>query len=275
MITNAAVTTTKSSDSRAAAPPTAPALARTNSVALYTATGNLKREDYLTRYSPLVKRMAHHLLAKLPASVEPDDIIQAGLIGLMDAVSRFEEGHGVQFETYATQRIRGAMLDELRANDWLPRSVRKNQRQIEGAISRLEQRNQRSPSETEIAGEMALPLAQYQQLLQESKGAQLLYLEDFADDDDGSSEGFLDRNYSDDRAEPFAQVQDKAFRIALVGAIGELPEREKLLMGLYYEQELNFREIAEVLGVTESRVCQLHSQAVARLRGKMREWQAG
>ena len=240
---------------------------------LYSATGNMDPRDYLKRFSPLVKRMAHHLLAKLPASVEPDDIIQAGLIGLMDAASRFEEGQGVQFETYATQRIRGAMLDELRAHDWLPRSVRKNQRDIESAISRLEQRHQRAPLETEIARELSLPLLEYQQLLQDSKGAQLLYLEDFADDDDGSTAGFLDRHHTDERADPLGQVQDKAFRGALIGAIGELPEREKLLMGLYYEEEMNFREIAEVLGVTESRVCQLHSQAVARLRGKMREWQ--
>ena len=241
---------------------------------MYTATGTLDREDYLVRFAPLVKRMAHHLLAKLPASVEPDDIIQAGLIGLMDAVSRFEENQGVQFETYATQRIRGAMLDELRANDWLPRSVRKSQREIEGAIARLEQRNKRMPAESEIAKELNMSLPQYQTALQEAKGAQLLYLDDFAGDDDGGGDAFLDRNCPDDRGDPFAHVQDAAFKHALVDAIGELPERECLLMGLYYEQELNFREIAEVLGVTESRVCQLHSQAVARLRAKLREWQA-
>lgn len=241
---------------------------------MYTATGTLDREQYIKRFAPLVKRMANHLLAKLPASVEPDDIIQAGLIGLMDAVSRFEEGQGVQFETYATQRIRGAMLDELRANDWLPRSVRKNQRELEGAISRLEQRLRRTPSESEIAKEMGVSLAQYQTLLQETRGYQLLYLDDFADGEDGAGEAFLDRNCPDKAADPFAMIEDRAFKESLVEAIGELPEREKLLMGLYYEQELNFREIAGVLGVTESRVCQLHSQAVARLRAKLKEWQA-
>ena len=242
---------------------------------MYTPAGTLDREDYLQRFAPLVKRMAHHLLAKLPASVEPDDIIQAGLIGLMDAVSRFEEGQGVQFETYATQRIRGAMLDELRANDWLPRSVRKNQRTLEGAIAKLEQRLKRAPSESEIAAELGVGLAQYQTMLQEARGYQLLYLDDFADGDDSSHEGFLDRNCPDDRGDPFAMIQDRAFKDALVAAIGELPEREKLLMGLYYEQELNFREIAAVLGVTESRVCQLHSQGVARLRAKLKDWQPG
>lgn len=240
---------------------------------MYTPTGTLDREDYIVRFAPLVKRMAHHLLAKLPASVQADDIIQAGLIGLMDAVSRFEEGQGVQFETYATQRIRGAMLDELRANDWLPRSVRKNQRTLESAITKLEQRLKRAPAESEIAAELGVALPQYQTMLQEARGYQLLYLDDFSDGEDGSSESFLDRNCPDDSGDPLAMIQDKAFKSALVASIGELPEREKLLMGLYYEQELNFREIAAILGVTESRVCQLHSQGVARLRAKLKEWQ--
>jgi RNA polymerase sigma factor for flagellar operon FliA len=240
---------------------------------MYTAAGTLDRDDYIVRFAPLVKRMAHHLLAKLPASVEPDDIVQAGMIGLMDAVSRFEEGQGVQFEVYATQRIRGAMLDELRANDWLPRSIRKSQREIETAISRLEQRLKRPALEAEIAKEMGLPLKQYQELLQEARGYQLLYVDDYSDDND-HGESFLDRHCADQRADPFAKVEDQAFRKALVHSIDDLPEREKLLMGLYYEQELNFREIADILGVTESRVCQLHSQAVARLRTKLKDWVA-
>lgn len=240
---------------------------------MYTASGTLDRENYVVQFAPLVKRMAHHLLAKLPASVEPDDIIQAGLIGLMDAVSRFEESQGVQFETYATQRIRGAMLDELRANDWLPRSVRKSQRQIERSISKLEQRLKRPPQETEIAAELGISLSDYQQMLQEARGYQLLYVDDFASEEDaGGGVSFLDRNVCDKKADPLERIQDQAFKQMLVQAIDTLPEREKLLMGLYYEQELNFREIAAVLGVTESRICQLHSQAVARLRVKMKEW---
>ncbi|MFN0302507.1 MAG: RNA polymerase sigma factor FliA [Burkholderiales bacterium] len=239
---------------------------------MYTATGQIDREDYIERFAPLVKRMASHLLAKLPASVEADDIIQAGLIGLMDAASRFEEGQGVQFETYATQRIRGAMLDELRASDWLPRSLRKSQREIERTISKLEQRLKRPPLETEIAKEIGVPLHEYQTMLQDARCHQLLYLEDFSDDDDSGSDSFLDRNCPDNRSDPVEAIQDRRFRVALVDAIDGLPERERLLMGLYYEQELNFREIAAVLGVTESRICQLHSQAVSRLRSKMKEW---
>jgi len=236
---------------------------------MYTATGTLGVEHRISEFAPLVRRMAHHLAAKLPASVQVDDIIQAGLIGLMDAANRFEESQGNQFETYATQRIRGAMLDELRQNDWLPRSMRKSLRQIEGAITRLEQRLGRSPSEGELAKELGVSLAEYQAMLQDARGYQLVHIDDFNDDGD---DGYLDRNAPDNRSNPVDKIHDKKFRAALVKAIDILPEREKLLMGLYYEQELNFKEIAAVLDVSESRICQLHSQAVARLRAKLKDW---
>ncbi|TAK91789.1 MAG: RNA polymerase sigma factor FliA [Burkholderiaceae bacterium] len=237
---------------------------------MYTEAGTLDRQEYLEKFSPLVRRMAHHMLAKLPASVQLDDLIQAGLIGLMDAIGRFEEGQGAQFETYATQRIRGAMLDELRHGDWLPRGLRKTQRQIESAMHKLEHRFGRAPSEGEVAKELGVPLPQYQEMLQEAKGYQLIYF-DQTDEDEGG-DNYLDRNISDTESNPIERISDARFRAAVIKAIDNLPEREKLLMGLYYEQELNFREIAEVLGVTESRVCQLHSQAVARLRTKLRDW---
>lgn len=237
---------------------------------MYTATGTLDREDWVERFAPLVKRMAHVLAAKLPASVQLDDLLQAGLIGLMDAVGRFEASHGAQFETYAAQRIRGAMLDELRANDWLPRGVRKAQKSIETALARVEQRLGRASTEVEVAEELGLSLRDYQTMLGEAHGAQLFYYDDLGDDD--GNEDFLERHCADPSAPPAEEIHDARFRAALVAAIGDLPEREKLLMGMYYEQELNFREIAAVLGVTESRVCQLHSQAVARLRGKLKDW---
>jgi RNA polymerase sigma factor FliA len=237
---------------------------------MYTKQGKLGRETYITQYAPLVKRMAHQMLVKLPANIELDDMIQAGMIGLMDAVERYEDEHGTKFETYANQRIRGAMLDELRAGDWLPRSVRRSQRMIEGAISKLEHRNGRAPQETEIARELGMPLNDYQELLGDAKGAQLFYYED----DGGSEESgdFLDRNVADNESNPAEILTDKRFKTALVAALELLPEREKMLMGLYYEQDLNMREIAVVMNVTESRVCQLHSQAVARLRGKLHDW---
>ncbi|MDX2218624.1 MAG: RNA polymerase sigma factor FliA [Burkholderiales bacterium] len=236
---------------------------------MYTQNGTLDKSETIQRYSPLVMRMARHLMAKLPASVEIDDIVQAGMIGLMDAANRYESAQGTQFETFATQRIRGAMLDELRQNDWLPRSLRKTQRKVESAISALEQKLGRPPQETEIAKEMGVKLAEYQEMLAESRGYQLFSYDDFMGED--KDEQFLERHCPDPDADPLAQLQDKRFKSALVQAIKDLPEREQLLMGLYYEQDLNFREIAAVMGVTESRVCQLHSQAVARLRAKLRE----
>jgi RNA polymerase sigma factor for flagellar operon FliA len=236
---------------------------------MYTATGTLDVSQRIADYAPLVRRMAHHLAAKLPASVEIDDIIQAGMIGLMDAASRFEEAQGFQFETFASQRIRGAMLDELRQNDWLPRSLRKSLRRLEAATTKLEQRLGRPPTERELAADLGVSIDEYHELLQDARGYQLLHLEDFARDDE---DGFLERHCGDERENPFEKVKDARFRAALVQAIDALPPREKLLLGLYYEQELNFKEIAAVLEVSESRVCQLHGQAVARLRGKMGEW---
>ncbi len=236
---------------------------------MYKTNGMFDKDAAIEKFSPLVKRMAHHMLAKLPPSVQLDDIVQAGLIGLMDAINRYEESQGTQFETYATQRIRGAMLDELRGNDWLPRGLRRSLREIEKAIALLEQRLGRPPNEREMSKEMGLSLKEYQQRLQEARGYQLFHIEDFAS---GDEDGFLDRNCPDDRSDPLACLQDERLREGLVHAIDELPERERLLMGLYYEKELNFREIAAVLEVSESRICQLHSQAVARLRGKLKSW---
>ncbi|VWX36692.1 RNA polymerase sigma factor FliA [Limnobacter sp. 130] len=237
---------------------------------MYTAQGTLDKSKQVDQYIPLVRRLAHHLIAKLPASVQIDDLIQAGLIGLMDAITRFEEGQGAQFETYASQRIRGSMLDELRAADWMPRGVRQAQRKIETATLKAEQKLGRSANEKEIAEVMGVSLDEYQDMLFDSRGASLVFYDDYADDGDG--EGYLDRQIGgDEEANPLEMLGDQRFRENLIQAIEDLPEREKMLMGLYYEQELNFREIAAVLGVTESRVCQLHTQAVSRLKAKLRE----
>jgi RNA polymerase sigma factor for flagellar operon FliA len=235
---------------------------------MYTATGTMSRKGWIEEYTPLVRRIAHHIMAKLPASVEVDDIIQAGMMGLMDAVNRYEETQGAQFETYAAQRIRGAMLDELRNCDWLPRGIRKNMRQIEKAIHALEQKFGRQPSEQEIASQMNLPLPQYQQMLQEARGHQLVYYEDYSEGDD---EHFLDRHAGKAHPSPLEGLIDEDMRERLIDAIEDLPDREKTMMGLYYEQDLNLREIGEVMGVSESRVCQIHTQAIARLRAMLRE----
>ena len=237
---------------------------------MYTAKGQLDAGQLLKQYSPLVRRLAHQMIAKLPANVELDDLIQVGMIGLSDALSRFDAGQGVQFETFATQRIRGAMLDELRGNDWMSRGDRRHQRSIETAVHKLEQRFGRAPSEGEIAREMGLSLVDYQELLGKVRGTQLIYLEDMSGDD--GDDDYLDRHVADKTANPLARMQDQRMREALVEAIKNLPEREQYVMSMYYEQDMNLKEIAAVLGVTESRICQLHSQSIARLRARLRDW---
>ena len=233
---------------------------------MYTAAGQPDKEQLVQRFVPLVKRIAYHLMARLPASVQFDDLVQNGMLGLLDAMERFEEGFGAQFETYASQRVRGAMLDGLRENDWLPRQLRRELRRIEGMINKLEHTHGRVPSESELAEALEMPLADYQKTLQEARGHQILYFEDFSGEED---EDFLERHFTDNDADPLRLLEDKSLRQALVAGIERLPEREKMMMALYYEKELNLREIGEVMGVTESRVCQLHSQAIARLRSQV------
>ncbi len=235
---------------------------------MYTVKGKADKDHLLTEHMPLVKRLAHHMKAKLPPSVEVDDLVQAGMIGLLDAINRYEETHGAQFETYAVLRIRGAMLDELRNSDWLPRSMRQNMRKIEMAMSTLQQRLGHPPTESEVAKLLKLSLGDYQDMLSDGGGHQLLYYEDFHDNDGNDS--FLDR-YAVDDADPLRSLLDGDFRQAVIDAIDGLPPREKILMGLYYEEELNLKEIGAVMGVSESRVSQLHTQAVARLRAALRE----
>lgn len=227
------------------------------------------KNTLLMQNSGLVKKIAYQLKAKLPASVEVDDLIQVGMMGLLNAVDRYEDTHGAQFVTYASQRIRGAMLDELRSNDWLPRSMRKNMRDVEVAIQTLEQQLGRPPTEGEVAKRLDLSIEDYHSVLGDCGGHQLVYYEDFGDDDGGES--FLDRYMDGPSQDPIQALLSTDFREAVIEAIDNLPEREKILMGLYYEQELNLKEIGAIMSVSESRVSQLHSQAIARLRASLKE----
>ena len=245
---------------------------------MYTATGKSEKSEkneLLAQYMPMVKRLAHHMMGRLPPSVEEDDLVQAGMIGLLDAVSRYDEAQSAQFEAYAIQRIRGSMIDELRQSDWLPRSARQSMRKIEQAIGALQHQLGRQPSETESAEAKNIPLSKYQDMLGDARGLQLLYFEDFGEADEDDS--FLDKQTANEASMPLPQLLDANLRACIIAGIDNLPEREKLLMSLYYEQELNLREISEVFGVTESRICQLHGQAIARLRTKLKEdaWIAG
>ncbi len=235
---------------------------------MYDIHGKSGPGDRLAQYAPLVRRLAHQMKSRLPDNVEVDDLVQAGMIGLFDALQRYEE-QGHQFETYAVQRIRGAMLDELRGADWLPRSVRQNMRKVEAAIARLKQQLQRPPTEAEVAKALGMALADYHQMMADGAGHQLVYYEDFHDG--GEHEHFLDRHAAAGGDDPLAQLAESGFRGALAEAIGELPERERQLMAMLYQEEMNLAEIGAVLGVSASRVCQLHTQAIARWRTAMRE----
>jgi RNA polymerase sigma factor for flagellar operon FliA len=225
----------------------------------------------INQHAPLVKKLASMMMARLPASVDINDLIQVGTIGLIEAARQFDSAQGVLFETFASQRIRGAMLDELRREDWLPRQARRNVRQIESAIHQLEQQLGRSPAEGEIADSLSLPLSDYQAMLAECKGLTLVHFEDFHDDE-GNGSNQIANIVDSDAATPLDNLAEDHFRSALIDAIKLLPERDQLVMSLYYEQDLNLKEIGAVLGVSESRVSQLHSQAIARLRTRLRDW---
>ncbi|PCF93983.1 RNA polymerase sigma factor FliA [Vreelandella nigrificans] len=231
---------------------------------MYTAQGRIKQSELLTQYMPLVRRQALTLQVRLPASIELDDLIQAGMVGLLEALSRFDAAQGATFATFASQRIRGAMMDELRTRDWLPRSVRRSARAMDGAVRRLEQQLGRAPEENEIARELGVPLSEYQQLLNDTNSGQLLPFEELGTDSGESTNGGASNV-------PFDQLLDSQQRQTLIDAIEALPEREKLLMALYYQEEMNLKEVGVVLGVTESRVSQLHSQAVSRLRARLHD----
>ena len=236
---------------------------------MYDAKGRAHKEQILDEHLQLVRKLAQLMKAKLPANVELDDLIQAGMIGLLDAIRRFEANEQAQFETYASLRIKGAMLDELRSMDWLPRSVRDNMRKVEAAIAKVEQELGRHASDADIARHMGLSLKDYGKLLGDSTGHQLLYFEDFHDDTNGDD--FLERFYAGDKENPLEDLINVGFQQALAEQIERLPEKEKMVMGLYYEHELNLKEIGAVLDISESRVSQIHSQAIARIRSKLRE----
>lgn len=228
-----------------------------------------RQTKLIEQHAALVKKIAYQLMAKLPPNIEMDDLIQSGMMGLIESIERYEEGHGAEFETYASTRIRGAMLDELRSIDWVPRGVRKNMRNVETAIRQLEQELTKPPSDSQVAKKMDMSIEQYYEVLRDCSGHQLVYYEDFHDED--GSDHFLDHFINDSANNPMELILSDEFHTALVESIDHLPEREKLLMGLYYEQELNLKEIGAVMTVSESRVSQLHSQAIARIRAHLKE----
>jgi RNA polymerase sigma factor for flagellar operon FliA len=225
--------------------------------------------EIIQQYAPLVKRIAHHLMGRMPASVILDDLIQAGMIGLLEAAKKYDASKGASFETYAGIRIRGSIIDEVRRGDWTPRSVHRNGRRISETIQKVEAETGKEASDSQIAAEMNISVAEYHELLRDSVESRLFSYEELTstDGDDGPSE-----QLAGDDPGPSHHGEESAFKRALADAINTLPDREKLVLSLYYDEELNLKEIGEVLGVSESRVSQIHSQAAHRLRGRLRDW---
>jgi RNA polymerase sigma factor for flagellar operon FliA len=224
-------------------------------------------DELIAEHADLVRRIAHHLMARLPPSVQVDDLIQSGMIGLIEAARQFQSGQGATFATYAGIRIRGAMIDELRRADWAPRSVHRNSRRIASAIQNVEAREGRAARDREIAAELEVGLDEFHAMLQDNAGVHLLGFDDlFGPDRDP------DRVLPADDATPVEAFERDAFRDALAEALAALPEKERLVLALYYNEELNLREIGAVMGITESRVCQIRSQSVHRLRARLKEW---
>lgn len=232
-------------------------------VAAYTETAAASADELIKAHLALVKRIAYHLIARLPASVQVDDLIQAGLMGLLEAAGHYDAAQGASFETYAGIRIRGAMLDEIRRYDWVPRSVHRKARAIAQAFAEVERSEGRAADDTEVARRLNMTLDEYYDALQDASASRLFSL------DDGEEGMQLGDTVFDERAGPERQIEDEDYRRALAKHIGKLPERERLVLGLYYDEELNLREIGQVLGVSESRVCQIHNQALLRLRGRI------
>ncbi|MDC9592692.1 RNA polymerase sigma factor FliA [Xenorhabdus sp. IM139775] len=233
---------------------------------LYTAEGVMDKNSLWKRYVPLVRHEALRLQVRLPASVELDDLLQAGGIGLLNAVERFDSMQGTAFTTYAVQRIRGAMLDELRSRDWAPRSVRRNAREVTQAIHKLEQELGRPASEQEVAKELKINLIEYRQILLDTNNSQLFSYDEWHEIHGESCEPMIEEEHE---ANPLQQLLEGDLRQRVIDVIESLPEREKMVLTLYYQEELNLKEIGAVLDVGESRVSQLHSQAIKRLRARL------
>ncbi len=238
--------------------------------AAYATRNALQQDEAIQQYAPLVKRIAHHLMARLPPTVQVEDLIQAGMLGLLDAVRNFDAAFGASFETYAGTRIRGAMLDEVRRNDWAPRSVHRKTREAAEAIRTIENREGREARDAEVAQALGIGLDEYARIQADAASCRLLSTEDLIVEAGEAREGGAELGVDPD--DPFAALESAGFRQGLIEAIGHLPEREKLILSLYYEEELNLREIGAVLGVSESRVCQIHGQAMIRLRARLRDW---
>jgi len=237
-----------------------------NGAAMYAAMQSGNTNDMVVQHAPLVKRIAYHLMGRLPDTVQIDDLIQAGMLGLLEAIKHYDASQGASFETYAGIRVRGAMLDELRRADWTPRSVHKKARMVAEAIREVENQVGRDATDSEVARHMGIGLQEYRQILQDAVSCKTFSVEELVQGEDS----VIDDVHDD--LQPEAVLIQQGFQQALANAIAELPERERLVVSLYYDEELNLREIGQVLDVGESRVSQICSQAMLRLRARLADW---
>lgn len=223
-------------------------------------------QAFLDEYTPLVKRIGHNLISKLPSSVQLEDLIQAGMIGLLEAASKFDDTKGASFSTYAGIRIRGSMLDEVRKGDWTPRSVHRNNRRVAQATRAVENEAGRGATVKEVADKLGVSLDDYYSYVYDSNHSRIFAFEDL-----GLNEAIFTNTHTV-MPNPMEGVQKEDFTASLSAELAKLPDREKLVIALYYDEELNLREVGQVLGVSESRVSQIHSQAMTRLQGRMKAW---
>ena len=236
--------------------------------AMYAEVDKDQQQQRIVEHLGLVKRIAYHLIGRLPSSVQLDDLIQAGMLGLIEASKNYNPSQGASFETYASIRVRGAMLDEVRHADWSPRSLHRKMREVSEAIRQIENETGRDAKDHEVAERMGISLDDYHNIMRDSANSRMFSI-DQADDE---GHGY---HLSSDEKDPSGVLQKEGFAQALAQCISELPEREQLVMSLYYNEELNLKEIGQVLEISESRVCQIHGQSLARIRAKMSDWTAG
>jgi len=234
---------------------------------MYNEVETVDPDGLVAANANLVKRIAFHLMNRLPPSVQAEDLIQAGMIGLLEAASHYDPSQGASFETYAGIRVRGAMLDEIRRSDWTPRSVHRKSREAAEVLREIEQTSGRDAKALDVADKLGVDLSSYHTILTESSAAHI-----FSFDQPDEHTGETIALPQSDESTPGEQAEYQSFKVALAESIQNLPERESLVMSLYYDEDLNLREIGEILGVSESRVCQIHGQALVRLKARLAEW---
>jgi len=233
---------------------------------IYTSAGIIDKHALWLKYRYWVRREALNLHARLPASVELDDLIQAGAVGLLNAIDQYDAKKGIALSTFLTQRVRWALIDELRERDWVPRRVRSNARQLSAAIQRIEQRTGQPAAEAEVAQELGVSLTEYQAMLAESNSSQIYSLEELQQ---AFGDGVEQPDSAHEALNPLNETLISRLTAQISAEINNLPEREQQLLNLYYQQELNMKEVGYILGVTETRVSQLHSQTIKRLRARL------